>query len=69
MINVDDIDKHILLVAEALFYGMTREQLVETYTNEGYEPGEVLLLMAAGQIICQDRKNAVPTKKPFRRVL
>jgi len=68
MIEPDSIDGHIMLIANALCSGMKEEDIIAAYEKNGFPGDEISLILAAGKLICQDRKDASPLKPIFRRV-
>ena len=62
----DDIDRHILLIANYLAY-IGEEEIAAIYVKAGFELDEISLLLIAARIIYNDRKNATPVNPLFKR--
>ena len=63
----DDIDRHILLIANYLNY-IGDEEIATIYVKAGFELDEIALLLAAARILYQDRKDTPLPKPLFKRV-
>lgn len=66
--NNNDIDKHILLIANNL-KNISKEEINKTYLNNGFTVDEIFLLVSAAELLNNDRINTKPTKKLFKRVI
>lgn len=64
----DDIEKHILLISNSLLYNKSEQEIIKIYIEEGYLLEEIFLLINAGKILYNDRKNAKLIKPTFKRV-
>lgn len=65
------IDNNILLIAYQLGLGEDEyidKEVIDVYTDAGFEQDEIFLLLTAAKMLHQDRKNAPKPKSLFRRV-
>ena len=65
----DDIEKHILLIANYLSKNVIEKEIINAYSQNGFAQDEIYLLLTAGKILYLDRINAKPKKSSFRRVI
>lgn len=61
-------DQHIVFIANMLCGNLSEKEIVEAYTQSGFDQSELMLLMTAGKLLCNDRKAALKPKPLFKRV-
>jgi len=70
MILHDDIEQHILLIADAINICQTPEkEIIEYYLDQGLIYNEALLLLQSGKLLAQNRPIVNTKKKLFTRTL
>lgn len=67
--NQEAIDVHIREIAYHLVEGLSENEIIEMYSFSGVNMADISLLLAAGKILYNDRKNAKPVKGSFKRVI
>jgi hypothetical protein len=67
MKNIDLADKHIKIIFQALSNGMSEQDIITDYLNEGWSGDDIHLLLTAGKILFTDLIFFIPPKPIFRR--
>lgn len=62
------IDDNIVLIAKNLANGVSEQDIIDVFKEAKYQDDDIFLLLSAGKILCQDRKNTPPKQGVFRRV-